>query len=51
MSWNEPDNTGPAITDYDVQYREKGTGRFIDGDQQGPGRTLTLEDLEPGTGL
>ena len=32
-----------------MQYREKGTGRFIDGDQQGPGRTLTLEDLEPGT--
>ena len=49
VSWNEPDNTGPAITDYDVQYREKGTGRFIDGDHEGPGRTLTLEDLEPGT--
>ena len=49
VSWSEPDNTGPAITDYDVQYREKGTGRFIDGDQQGPGLTLTLEDLEPGT--
>ena len=49
VSWNEPDNTGPDITDYDVQYREKGTGGFIDGDQQGPGRTLTLEDLEPGT--
>ena len=49
VSWREPENTGPAITDYDVQYREKGTGRFIDGDQQGPGRTLTLEDLESGT--
>ena len=49
VSWNEPENTGPDITDYDVQYREKGTGRFIDGDQQGPGRTLTLTDLEPGT--
>ena len=49
VRWSEPDNTGPAITDYDVQYREKGTGRFIDGDQQGPGLTLTLEDLEPGT--
>ena len=49
VNWSEPDNTGPEITDYDVQYREKGTGRFIDGDQQGPGRTLTLEDLEPGT--
>ena len=49
VSWNEPENKGPAITDYDVQYREKGTGRFIDGDQQGPGRTLPLSDLEPGT--
>ena len=49
VSWREPENTGPPITDYDVQYREKGTGRFIDGDQQGPGRTLTLEDLESGT--
>ena len=49
VSWNEPDNTGPDIIDYDVQYREKGTGRFIDGDQQGPGLTLTLTDLKPGT--
>ena len=49
VSWSEPENTGPPITDYDVQYREKGMGRFIDGDQQGPGRTLTLSDLEPGT--
>ena len=32
-----------------MQYREKGTGRFIDGDHQGPGRTLTLSDLQPGT--
>ena len=50
VSWSEPDNTGPAITDYDVQYREKGTGRFTDGDcMQGPGRTLTLSDLNAGT--
>ena len=49
VSWNEPDNTGPAITDYDVQYREKGTGRFIDAQYDGPGRTLTLSDLKAGT--
>ena len=49
VSWSEPDNTGPAITDYDVQYREKGTGRFSDGDHEGPGLTLTLTDLKPGT--
>ena len=28
VNWREPDNTGPPITDYDVQYREKGTGRL-----------------------
>ena len=49
VSWNEPDNTGPAITDYDVQYREKGTGRFIDALHDGPGRTVTLSDLNAGT--
>ena len=49
VSWSEPENTGPAITDYDVQYREKGTGRFSDGGHHGPGLSLTLDDLEPGT--
>ena len=49
VSWSEPDNTGPDIDDYDVQYREKDTGRFIDGDHQGPGLSLTLTDLKPGT--
>ena len=49
VSWSEPDNTGPPITDYDVQYREKGTGRFSDGQHEGSGLSLTLDDLEPGT--
>ena len=49
VNWSEPDNTGPAITDYDVQYREKGTGRFIDGQHAGPGLSLNLDDLEAGT--
>ena len=49
VHWSEPDNTGPEITDYDVQYREKDTGRFSDGGQEGPGRTLTLSDLKAGT--
>ena len=50
LNWSEPDNTGPAISDYDVQYREKGTGRFIDGQHAGPGLSLMLDDLEPATG-
>ena len=49
VSWSEPDNTGPDITDYDVQYREEGRGGFTDGNHQGPGLTLTLTDLNPGT--
>ena len=49
VSWSEPDNTGPAITDYDVQYREKGTGRFSGALHEGPGLTLTLSDLNAGT--
>ena len=49
VSWSEPENTGPAITDYDVQYGEKGTGGFTDALHEGPGLTLTLTDLEPGT--
>ena len=36
-SWSEPDNTGPAITDYDVQYREKGTGASPTGGTRGRG--------------
>ena len=49
VSWSEPDNTGPPITDYDVQYLEKGTGRFIDAQHAGPGLALTLADLKVGT--
>ena len=49
VSWSEPDNTGPPITDYDVQYREKNRGGFRDEGHEGLGLSLTLTDLEPGT--
>ena len=49
VSWNEPDNTGPDITDYGVQYREKDRGGFTGAAHDGPGLTTTLSDLEPGT--
>ena len=49
VSWTEPDNTGPAISDYDVQYREEGTGSFIDGGHEGSARTATLTGLQEGT--
>ena len=49
VSWSEPDNTGPAITDYDVQYREKDRGRFSGVVHEGTGLSTTLMDLDPGT--
>ena len=49
VSWSEPENTGPEITDYDAQYREKGRGRFTGALHDGPGRTVTLSDLNAGT--
>ena len=49
VHWSEPENTGPPITDYDVRYREQGAESFIDGQHEGPGLSLTLDELEPGT--
>ena len=49
VNWSEPENTGPPITDYDVQYRAGGSGGFTDAQHEGPGLSLTIDDLEPGT--
>ena len=49
VHWSEPDNSGPPITDYDVRYREGNRGGFTDAEHMGPGLSLTLDDLEPGT--
>ena len=50
VEWKEPENTGSAITDYDVRYREVGSGGdFIDAQHEGTARTATLTGLSPGT--
>ena len=50
VEWEEPENTGSAITDYDVRYREVGSGGdFIDARHEGTARTATLTGLRPGT--
>ena len=50
VSWSAPSNEGPPITDYDVQYREKGASvDFTDADHSGTGTQLTLSSLESGT--
>ena len=50
VEWREPENTGSAITDYDVRYREVGSGGdFTDAQHTGTARTATLTGLRPGT--
>ena len=49
VEWTEPENTGTAITDYDVQYREVGSGSFTDAQHEGTGLRATLTGLSPDT--
>ncbi len=49
IRWTAPANTGPAINDYDVQYREGSSGAFTDWPHTGPGTTTTVTGLNPNT--
>ncbi len=49
VSWTEPENRGPAITDYDVRYREEGEEGYSDGGHEGTGLTVRLSGLEAET--
>ena len=49
LRWSAPDNSGPAISDYDVQYRAGGSGAFSPWSHQGSGTTATLTNLATGT--
>ena len=49
VRWTAPDNQGPEITDYDLQYREA-DGEFKDVGYDGTGTSMTLSDLKPETG-
>ena len=48
VSWREPDNSGPPITDYDVQYHT-GSDAYREWTHEGPGRTATITGLDVGT--
>ena len=50
VSWTVPANTGPAITDYDVQYRAGNSGSFTDANYDGIDLSTTLTGLTPNTG-
>ena len=45
VTWTTPANTGPPITDYDVQYRVGNSGAFTDWPHSGTGLTATITGL------
>ena len=49
VSWSEPENRGPEITDYEVRYREGGEAGYSDGGHEGTGLEVRLSGLEEGT--
>ena len=49
VNWSVPSNAGPAITDYDVQYRAGTSGSWSDGGHDGTATTATLTGLSENT--
>ena len=49
VRWTAPDNTGPAITDYDVRYQADGSESWTELDHDGTGLSITVTGLEAGT--
>ena len=51
VSWTEPENRGPAITDYDVRYREEGEEGYSDGGARRDGSDGDAVRAEGGDGV
>ena len=49
ISWTAPTNTGPAITDYDVQYRKQGAEGWTAHSFTGTGTSTSISSLESAT--
>ena len=49
VSWTEPDNTGPAISDYDLRYQEGSSGDWSHWDHEGTERDSIITDLPHST--
>ena len=45
VSWETPENTGPEILDYDVQYRREGAEEYTDANHEGVEREIEIEYL------
>ena len=49
VTWTTPANTGPAIDNYDLQYRQGTSGNFTPGPQNVSGTSETITGLTPNT--
>ena len=49
VTWAAPSNTGPAITSYDLQYRQGTSGNFTNGPQNVTGTSAAIGSLTPNT--
>ena len=49
VSWSAPDNTGPDIDNYDLQYRQGTSGSFTSGPQNVNGISTTIGSLTANT--
>ncbi|MDE2767606.1 MAG: fibronectin type III domain-containing protein [Chloroflexota bacterium] len=49
VAWTEPDNTGPAITGYELHRRASGEADWTDAQLSGTATAATLNGLSPGT--
>ena len=49
VTWTAPTNTGPAITSYDLQYREGTSGSFTAGPQNVTGTSAAITSLMAST--
>ena len=49
VSWFAPLNTGPAISDYDVEYRQGTSGSFSGWPHSGTGTSATITGLDAST--
>ena len=49
VNWTTPSNTGPAIDNYDLQYREGTSGSWINGPQNVSGTSATIGSLTAST--
>ncbi len=49
ISWEAPANTGPAITDYAIQYRKQGETNYTSVEHSGMDRTTTITGLAENT--